>query len=86
MSFKVFDYRCPECGVLEDYFVRSSEADNQICPDCGSSMVRLVAAPKLDIEGMARAGCPGAYETVGDRLTKQHRSVDQAHRKASKGD
>lgn len=83
MSYKVYDYRCPKCGVFEDYFVRSTKVDEQICPDCGEKMTRLVSAPKLDLEGMARAGCPGALKTTGDRIEKRHRSVDQAHRKAT---
>jgi hypothetical protein len=29
---------------------------------------------------MSRCGMPGAFETVGDRITKRHRSVPQAHR------
>lgn len=83
MSFKVFDYRCESCGAVEEKFVRSSEQDDQMC-DCGEPMKRLIAAPKLDIVGMAAAGCPGAYETVGNNLERQHRTVDQHHRKAVK--
>lgn len=84
MSFKVYDYRCEACGSFEeDKFVRASEADDQTCL-CGAKLTKLVCAPRLDIAGMAAAGCPGAYETVGNQLEKRHRSVDQHHRKASR--
>ena len=85
MSFKVYDYRCTACGeVDENRFVLSSEADDQTCESCSGEAIRLISAPRLDIAGMAKAGCPGAYETVGDRITKSHRSVDQHHRKGGR--
>lgn len=83
MSFKVYDYRCYGCGtVVEDRFVRSSEADDQYC-ECGAKLTRLLSAPRLDISGMAKAGCPGAVESIDNALEKKHRAVDQMHRKGT---
>ena len=84
MSFKVYDYQCTVCDAVdEDRWVRGADADEQTCELCGEGAKRLLCAPRLDLEGMARAGCPGALETTGDRIEKKHRSVDQHHRKAS---
>lgn len=77
MSLIVFDFQCMACGNLErDKYVKRSEVDDQRC-DCTGKMKKLPAAPKLDIAGMARAGCPGAYETVGDQITKRHKDAGQ---------
>jgi len=51
------------------------------CPTCQSSCTQVItSAPGLDIEAMAKVGMPGAWETVGDRITKRHRDVQQHHR------
>lgn len=81
MSFKTYDYRCLGCGTVEERFVRGSASDDQYC-ECEGKMQRLLCSPKLDIAGMARAGCPGAVQSTGDAIEKRHRSVDQMHRKA----
>lgn len=73
----LYDYKCEEHGVFE---LRQRMADHAkgICPTCQSVCVQvLTRAPSLDIEGMANAGCPGAFNTSGDRMTKRHRKADQ---------
>lgn len=83
MSFLVFDYRCTWCGEYDtNRFVRSSESDDQMC-ECGGKLKKLLSAPRLDIAGMAKAGCPGAYETIGNKIEKQHTAVDQHHRRGT---
>jgi len=78
MAFKVYDYKCTGCGrIAMDKFVHTNDIDNQPCGYCKSLMKRMVCAPSLDIEGMSKAGCPGAYETHGDRLTKRHKDSGQ---------
>ena len=50
------------------------------CPDCGSTCKQVItSAPSLDIEAMAKAGMPSAWDTVGDRITKRHKDAGQAH-------
>jgi putative FmdB family regulatory protein len=84
VSFKVYDYRCLACGNVQERRVRASEADAQECDECTGKMKRLMSAPPLGIHSMANAGCPGAYETVGNQYEKRHRREDQAHRKAQR--
>lgn len=75
-----YNYRCTEHGVSEQ--THSCAARHEAtCPECDkpAKLIHL-SAPSLDIEAMARAGMPGAWETVGSRITKRHTSVDQSHR------
>ena len=82
MSLITFDFACKACGNVEERRVKRDSLDDQTCTICEGKMARRMAAPRLDIAGMARAGCPGAYETIGNDLEKRHRKVDQHHRKA----
>lgn len=79
MSFKVYDYRCPECNVVEERFVRASKSDEQFC-DCGAeeTMIRLIGAPHLDYLGMGNdPDMPSAWEKKGDMITKRHKDAGQ---------
>lgn len=79
----LYDYKCKEHGYFEK---KQSMADHARaeCPTCGEVCDQvMLGAPGLDIEAMSRCGFPGAHNTVGDRIEKRHRSVDQAHRPAS---
>ena len=72
-----YDYRCKEHGAFE-LFQSMKDHARADCPTCGSGSKQvLTAAPGLDIEAMARAGMPGAFELVGDRITKRHREAGQ---------
>ena len=74
----LYDYRCPDHGEFD---VRQCVANRKTghCPVCGvESPQVMIHAPHLDIEGMADAGCPGAFETSGDRMTKRHIDADRA--------
>jgi putative FmdB family regulatory protein len=74
----LYDYRCNHCGDFEE---RRRIADRKwgVCPRCFEFAPQVIThAPNLDIEGMADAGCPGAFETSGDRMTKRHLDADRA--------
>jgi len=72
-----YDYKCKEHGVFE-LKQRMKDHAKGNCPTCGSECNQvLTAAPTLDIEGMADSGCPGAFITSGDRMTRRHRSAGQ---------
>jgi len=74
----LYDYRCKEHGDFEE---RQRVADHKWaqCPKCWKPAKQvLIDPPKLDIEGMADAGCPGAFELSGDRMTKRHLDADRA--------
>jgi len=73
----LYDYECAEHG----YFKQKNSIANYKkgdCPDCGKRGKKVIlSAPGLDIEGMADAGCPSAFETSGDRLTRRHKEAGQ---------
>lgn len=82
MSLITFDYQCLACGNIEERRTKRSETGDQACTVCDGRMKKLISAPRLDITGMANAGCPGALESVQNGIEKKHRAVDQHHRKA----
>jgi|8_EtaG_2_1085327.scaffolds.fasta_scaffold00672_15 predicted DsbA family dithiol-disulfide isomerase len=79
MSFKVYDYRCPECNVVEERFVHASKIEEQF-HTCETQMKRLPCSPNLDYLGMGNdpdmATC---WEKKGDMITKRHKDAGQAH-------
>jgi putative FmdB family regulatory protein len=56
----LYDYRCPECGVIEDVWAEIEE-NNLNCPNCQEIMVRLISASNIicDLE-------PYFDENLGD--------------------
>ena len=79
-----YDFRCKDHGD-EERRCLIAERKEQRCSTCGGKMQQiLTSAPKLAEEAMAWAGMPGAIMKQGDRMEKQHRSVDQSHRPATK--
>lgn len=74
-----YNYRCEEHEVFEK-FQRIKDHAAANCPHCGVVCKQvLIDAPSLDVEGMADAGCPGAFHTSGDRITKRHTEAGQSH-------
>jgi len=72
-----YDYKCEEHGYFELVQPMIQHAKG-VCPTCLADCKQVLKrAPTLDIEGMADAGCPGAFELSGDRMTKRHRSAGQ---------
>jgi len=72
-----YSYRCEKDGDFELIQRMKDHAEGE-CPTCGSKCKQvLTSAPGLDLEAMARAGMPGAWETVGDRITKRHVDAGQ---------
>jgi putative FmdB family regulatory protein len=81
-----YDYECRTHGYFELVQRMADHAEGP-CPTCGEvcpQKVRAVAKHGLDLEAMSRAGMPGAFETVGDRITKRHRDAGQHHRPSSR--
>jgi putative FmdB family regulatory protein len=76
----LYDFKCEEHGVFE---AKQSVADHTgyfECPTCGQQSKQVILkAPGLDVEGMADAGCPGAFMSSGDRMTKRHNKAGQDH-------
>jgi len=41
---KFVDYKCNECGIVSEYYVRSDDSDEIKCEACGSrNMIRIFA-------------------------------------------
>jgi putative FmdB family regulatory protein len=79
----LYDFRCKEHGDIEVQ-CKIAEREEQSCSECGELMTQFISkAPSLDETAMSYMGMPGAAFKHGARLHKQHRSVDQSHRKAS---
>lgn len=79
-----YDFRCEEHGV-EERICSVAARKEQKCSTCDGPMKQLIlTAPALDEEGMAWQGMPGAVSKQGDRMEKQHRQADQAHRPAQR--
>jgi putative FmdB family regulatory protein len=60
----LYDYQCPDCGIIEDVWAGVEEND-LFCPLCQKVMSRLISAPGVicDIEpyidwNMAQEGVP----------------------------
>lgn len=72
-----YDYKCPHHGYFEArrlMEVRQTAG----CPQCGVESKQVIrSAPNLDIGGMAKAGCPGAHEKVGNDMEKRHKAAGQ---------
>ena len=79
-----YNYKCDEHSYFELEQRMADHAEGE-CPTCGEVCKQVITAPPgLDLEAMSRCGMPGAFETVGNRITKRHRSVPQAHRPTSR--
>jgi len=72
-----YNYRCEAHGDFEQVNRMKDRAKGE-CPTCGSECSKVIKnAPPLMIEQMADAGCPGAFETSGNRMTKRHKAAGQ---------
>ena len=75
-----YDFRCTEHGVFELTQTLSEHTGRGLCPTCESDCKQVMLnAPRLDIEGMADAGCPGAFMLSGDRMERRHTEAGQDH-------
>ena len=75
----LYDFKCPEHGYFEEQQRLPDHTGFASCLICGQEVKQVqIKAPGLDIEAMADAGMPGAFETSGDRMTERHKSADRA--------
>ncbi len=59
----IYEYRCRECGKVNEVLVFSSTLDSVTCPDCGSAdMVKLMSATS-SITGQQTHNLPGPGDT-----------------------
>lgn len=50
-----YDYRCPQCEILQERSVPLHERDDQRCA-CGMLLVRQMSAPLIKIAGKVVSG------------------------------
>lgn len=60
---KCYDYKCPKCGKVEEYFVTERGKD-PLCEECSVVMVRIPSAPAFKVNGYSYAN---GYNTPGER-------------------
>jgi putative FmdB family regulatory protein len=77
-----YNFKCATHGIFEEVMKISDlewTKNKSPCPTCGDWCNQvIITPPMLDTEGMADAGCPGAFETSSDRMTKRHKDADKA--------
>lgn len=44
---KLFDFRCDDCGYIEEHFINNGGADAFVCPECEGEMFRVISAPRV---------------------------------------
>lgn len=84
MSYVVFDMRCRSCDTrVDDVFMKRSEMDDQVCPECGDNMLRLPPRPNLDWDSLAM-GESASPEAI--RHWERKRKARQTKEEKSKRD
>lgn len=54
MSYIIFDYKCQDCGKIEERMVKRDEMDSQVC-ECGAKQIRLAAGARTTFKFGDRA-------------------------------
>jgi len=47
----LYEFSCPECGPIEQFFSMGSAPDAIECPTCGEPAARQISTPRLSIAG-----------------------------------
>lgn len=45
MAYKIVDFYCPKCGILEERFIKDDKT--QKCTLCSGEMVKQISAPGM---------------------------------------
>ena len=68
-------YECTKCEFTDELFVKLSNRDEQVCPDCGEPLKRIQEwGTKFELKGSNwfRDG----YNGVGNQIKAQERAYD----------
>lgn len=75
-----YDFRCAKHGVFEVQQKLADHTGQEKCPTCEKHCKQVISCPpRVDVEKLADAGCPGALETSGNRMEKRHTEAGQDH-------
>lgn len=79
MSIRVFDFRCA-AGHVTEHFV-DSDTRTVLCPECGETATRQVAAPRSQLEGITGAfpGAAAAWEKRRESHMKKEKKNVENH-------
>lgn len=47
----LYEFSCPECGPIEQFFSMGSAPETIECPSCGGPAARRISTPRLSIAG-----------------------------------
>lgn len=39
-----YDYKCPKCEIIQQFFHKMCEEISQLCPHCGVKMTKCISA------------------------------------------
>ena len=58
---RVYDFKCTECGTINEHYVANSDVRTVECRECGSTAERQLCSPRFALDPNDPAGFPGAY-------------------------
>lgn len=81
MSYRVFEFQCPDCDQIFDDLVQPTELTH-VCPNgCKGLAKRILSAPRFDIRmGIDAVGNP----TMGAKWARQHEQARKADEKRAR--
>ena len=85
-KYLYFDFRCPECNLKSEHFVKPDVKETQ-CPECSGLAVRCISAPTIALSG-TDPDFPSSYDkwektrkqkADGDKKFYKEHGVDKKH-------
>ena len=73
-----YDYRCPECGIVERFHAMGAAPPTEGCPTCGTVAARVFSAPSL-------RRTPGHLVSALERAEKSRDEPEVVRREPKKG-
>jgi hypothetical protein len=78
MSKRMFEFRCGEGHITEEYI--DSEVNAIECPVCQCMSLRIISAPRIALEGIT-----GDFPTAADAWAKKHEEATRIAYKRREG-
>lgn len=72
----MFDFKCVECGAVEDHYV-DTELNSSTC-FCGGLSIKQLSAPRAKLESCS-GDFPGAYHSWTEAREKRARKEQAAY-------
>ena len=78
MSKRMFEFRCGEGHITEEYI--DSEVNAIECPVCQCMSLRIISAPRIALEGIT-----GDFPTAADAWARKHEEATRIAYKRREG-